>query len=73
MLNGWAHARARSQMRDGVELFAVKQVSHGGIFAKIDMMNRNVLRNFLDVCAFDLRIVKIVEVIEDGDAVPGRE
>lgn len=73
MLNRWAHTRARSQMHDRVEFFSVKQVSHRAIIAKIDMMNRNVLGKCRHVFVFDLRIVKIVEVIENGDIVSGCE
>src|SRR6266550_1499300 len=37
------------------------------------MVNGHILGETSDVCVLDSRIVKIVEVIEDGDYVPGRE
>ena len=37
------------------------------------MVNGHILGETSDVCVLDSRIVKIVEVIEDGDRVPGRE
>ena len=37
------------------------------------MVNGHILGETSDVCVLDSRIVKIVEVIEDGDRVPGGE
>ena len=37
------------------------------------MTDRDVFGDGRNIFAFDLRIVKIVEVVEDGDVVPGRE
>ena len=69
MKNRWAHPGPRRQMRDDVELIRVKQRSDRGVFSKIDMMHGNVLGNGGNVLALDLRIVKIVEVIENGDVM----
>ena len=37
------------------------------------MVNGHIFGETSDVCVLDSRIVKIVEIIEDGDRVPGRE
>ena len=37
------------------------------------MVNGHILGETSDVCVLDSRIVKIVEVVEDCDRVPGRE
>ena len=37
------------------------------------MVNGHVFSETGNVCMLDLRIVKIVEVVEDGDFVPNRE
>jgi hypothetical protein len=37
------------------------------------MVNRHIFGDCGNVCVLDLRIVKIVEVIENGDVVPARE
>ena len=72
MLNRRANARARGQMRDGFKLFGMKQISHRGAVAEIEMVNRHIFGNGGNVCMLDLRIVKIVEVIEDRDLMPSR-
>src|SRR6266542_2678584 len=73
MLNRRTNARACGQMRDGFKLFGMKQIPHRGAVPKVDMVNSHVFCDGGNVCALDLRIVKIVEVIEDGDFVPGGE
>ena len=59
-------------MRDGFKLFGMKQISHRGAVAEIEMVNRHIFGNGGNVCMLDLRIVKIVEVIEDRDLMPSR-
>ena len=60
-------------MRDHFKFFAVKQISHGRAISKIDMMSGHVFGETGDICLLDLRIVEIVEVIEDHDGVSYRE
>ena len=67
ILNGRPHTRARGQMDYGIEFLSVKQVSHRRIFAKIDVTNGDVFGNSRHVVPFDLRIVKVVKIVEDDD------
>src|SRR4030095_911834 len=73
VLNRWASARASSQMHDRLKFFAMKHVPHRRAVAKIDMVNRQVFSNGSNVRVLDLRIVKIIEVVEDGDFVASRQ
>src|SRR5436309_14461213 len=73
MLNRGADASARREVSDRVEFFAAENISHRSIVAKIDMVNDHVFAKAGNVCVLDLRIVKIVEVIEDDDGVSCRE
>ena len=60
-------------MRDGIEFFAMKQQVHRGAVAEIDPMDRHFPSDSRDIGALDLRIVKIVEIIEDRDFLTSRE
>jgi hypothetical protein len=51
----------------------MKQISHRGAVPEIEMVNRHIFDDGGNVCVLDLRIIKIVEVIEYGDLMPGRE
>src|SRR6266542_243096 len=73
ILNRGSNAGASGQMHDHLEFLAVKQISHGRAISKIDMVNSHIFGETGDICLLDLRIVKIVEVIEDDDGVSCRE
>src|SRR5262245_47320131 len=73
VLNGRPNASARSQVHDGICSFAVKHSSHRFALAKIDMANRYVAQKPGNVRVLDLRIVKIVEVVQDDNFMPGGE
>ena len=60
-------------MRNRLKFFPVKNVAHSRAVSKIDMMDIHPSWNGSDVFAFDLRIVKIIEIVEDSDLVPGSE
>src|SRR6185437_4468097 len=60
-------------MRNHLKFFATKQIPHRRLISKIGMMNGHIFGETGDVCMLDSRIVKIIEVIDDGDFVPGRE
>ena len=60
-------------MRNRLKFLPVKYVAHSRAVSKIDMMDRDVFGDGRDVVAFDLRIVKIVEIVENGDVIPSRE
>jgi len=71
--NGRTHPGARRQMRDGIEFFPMKQAAHRIVIAQIHLKNRYLIFHSGDVATFDFRIIKIVEVIENGDAMPESE
>jgi hypothetical protein len=60
-------------MGDRIEFLALKKKIYRGTVAQIDAMDRKVTGDGLDVRPFNLRIVKVVEVVEDRDFVAGRE
>src|SRR2546430_17013001 len=68
--DGWANTGPCRQMRDGIELFAGKKIAHGILFPQIDLKHRRMIFDRSYVCALGLRIIKIVEVIKNRDAVP---
>lgn len=68
-----AAPRTRGQMRDRIELFPVKNISHRRDVAKIDMVNRHIFGNGGDVRALNQRIVKIVEIVQNRDFMSGGE
>src|SRR5215468_12739292 len=72
-LNRGPNTRARSQVRDCVNLLAVKQITHRRSVAKIDMADGYVLGKTGDIRVLDLWVVKIIEVVEDDDSMPGRQ
>src|SRR5207247_10365999 len=73
ILNRRANAGAGGEVSDRFKFFAMKQTPHRCAVPKIDVMNRHVFGDTRNVCVLDLRVVKIVEVIEDGDFVPSIE
>src|SRR4030095_9306628 len=60
-------------MRNRLKFLAMKQISHRRAVAKIDVVHGHVIGNTCNVCVFYLRIIKIIEVVEDGDLMSGRE
>src|SRR5882724_791649 len=73
VLNRGSNACARSQMCDDVNFLAVKQISHRFAVAKIDMANGYIPGKTGNVLVLDLRIVKIVEIVQDDDFMPDNE
>ena len=72
-LNGGPNASARSQMDDRVDFFAAKHGSHRFVLSKIDVTNGYIFCEPGNVRVLNLRIVKIIEVVQDDDFVPGGE
>ena len=70
-LNRGPNPGARSQMRDRVNFLPMKQITHRRAVAKIDVADGYVFRKTGNVRALDLWIVKIIEVIDDDDFMPG--
>ena len=73
LLDRRAHARARRQMRHGLEFFPMKQLVHRPAVAQVHLMNRYAARHGFDIGALDLRVVKVVEIVQDRDFVSGAE
>src|SRR4030095_16235806 len=73
LLNRWPNSSARSEMKNRVEVFLLKNVRDFSSIAKIDIVHGNLLLNGGNVPSFDLRIVIIVKVVEDRDVVIIRE
>jgi hypothetical protein len=72
-LNGGPNASARSQVHDGVYFFAAKHSSDRIVLSKIDVTNGYVFCETSNVRALDLRIVKIIEIVQDDDFMPHSE
>jgi hypothetical protein len=51
----------------------MKQIPHRRVISEIEMVNGDIFGETGDICMLDSRIVKIVEVIDDCDDVPGRK
>jgi hypothetical protein len=66
-LNGGPNASAGSQMHDGVYFLAGKHSSDRIVLSKIDVTNGYVFCETSNVRALDLRIVKIIEIVQDDD------
>ena len=73
LLNGRSDTCARSQMRDRVNFLPMKQITHRRAVAKIDVADGYVFCKTGNVRALDLWIVKIIEIVEDDDFMPGRQ
>ena len=73
VLNGGPNASARSQVHNRVYFFAVKHSSHRVALAKIDVANGYVFCEISNVRLLDLRIVKIIEIVQDDDLMPDGE
>src|SRR5205814_8080912 len=72
-LNGRPNASAGSQVHDGVYFFAAKQSSQRVVLSKIDVANSYVFCETSNVRVLDLRIVKIIEIVQDDDFMPDSE
>src|SRR5258705_10690008 len=72
-LNGGPNASAGSQVHDGVYFFTAKHGSHRVVLAKIDVANGHVFCETSNVRVLDLRIVKIIEIVQDDDFMPDSE
>ena len=72
-LNGGPNASAGSQVHDGVYFFAAKHSSHRVALSKIDVTNGYVFCETSNVRVLDLRIVKIIEIVQDDDFMPDSE
>jgi hypothetical protein len=70
VLNGGPNASAGSQVHDGVYFFAAKHSSHRVALSKIDVANGYVFCDISNVRVLDLRIVKIIEIVQDDDFMP---
>src|SRR5215471_2184897 len=73
MLNRRPNTCSSSDVRDRVYFFAAKHTSHRFALSKIDVANGYLFCETGDVCVLDLRIVEIIEIVEDNDFVPGGE
>jgi hypothetical protein len=60
-------------MHDGVHFFAAKDTSHRVVLAKIDVANGYVFCETGNIRVLDLRIVKIIEIVQDYDYMPDSE
>jgi hypothetical protein len=69
-LNGGPNASAGSQMHDRVDFFAAEYSSDRIALSKIDVANGYVFCETSNVRVFDLRIVKIIEIVQDDDFMP---
>ena len=72
-LNGGPYAGAGSQVHDGVYFFAAKHSSDRLALSKIDVTNGYVFCKTSNVRVLDLRIVKIIEIVQDDDFMPDSE
>ncbi len=60
-------------MHDRVYFFAAKHSSHRIVLSKIDVANGYVFCKTSNVRVLDLRIVKIIEIVQDDDFMPAGE
>ena len=58
-------------MRDHIEFFSPEYLRDFLAVAKIDIVHCDIFRDRGNIRALDLRIVKIVEIIEDRDVMSG--
>ena len=69
-LNGGPNASARSQMHDHFDFLAAKHCSHCVVLSKVDVANGYVFCETSDVRVLDLRVIEIIEIIQDDDFMP---
>src|ERR1700730_11768055 len=63
LLNRWSNACTRREMKNRAELFLTENIRDFFAITKIDIVNGDVFGDRRNVRAFDLRIVKIVEIV----------
>ena len=73
VLNGGPNASARSQMHDHVNFLAAKHSSHRVALAEVDVANGYVFCEISNVSLLDLRIIKVIEIVQDDDFMPDSE
>ena len=73
VLNGGPNASAGSQVHNSVYFFPAKHSSHRVALSKIDVANGYVFCKTSNVRVLDLRIVKIIEIVEDDDFMIGSQ
>src|SRR6266850_4516023 len=69
LANRWSHARPRGQVGNQIEFFSMKKRVDGCAVAQIQAMNADIRRHGLDIGPLDLRVVKIVKVVENRNDV----
>ena len=69
LLNGRPDPGARREMKNDVELFLSKHIRDFRPVAKIAIVHGDVLLNPGNIRALDLRIIKIVKIVEDRDVM----
>jgi hypothetical protein len=67
MLNGGPNTSARRQVHDHVYFFPAKHSSHRVALANVDVANGYVSCQISNVRTLNLRIVKIIEIVQDDD------
>jgi hypothetical protein len=72
-LNGWPDTSARSQVHNRIHFFAAKDSSDRVALSKIDLANGYLFCETSNVRVLDLRIVKIIEIVQDDDFMPHSE
>src|SRR5215467_13559324 len=73
MLNRRPNTCSSSDVRDRVYFFAAKHTSHRVALSKIDVVNGYLFCETGNVRVLDLRIVEIIEIVQDNDFVPDGE
>src|ERR1041385_4508801 len=73
MLNRRSNTCSSSDVRDRVHFSAAKHTSHRVAVAKIDLTNAYLFCETGYVRVLDLRIVEVIEIVEDEDFMPGGE
>src|SRR5215211_6684376 len=71
--NGRAYPGPRREMRDDIESLAVKQLADSSGVSEVELMDPDVLDDGRQIVSLRLRIIKIVEVIENCDFVTGSQ
>ncbi len=72
-LNGRPDASARSQVYNPVYFFPAKHSLDRIALSKIDVANGYVFCKASNIRVLDLRVVKIVEIVQDDDFMPYSE
>ncbi len=73
LLNRWPNSCARSEVRNRIQFLSAKHRFNRFGVAKIGAANGYVTRKTGNVRMLDLRIVEIIEIIENDDLMPARK